>query len=94
MLPSNLNIAVGKKAGYNNKILVSNTGTKIDSKKDINRGHKRFPVVKLDVAQHDPVDRRRPYNLSLRMLTEQHNDEKLAITILIVAVGLIAYNFW
>ena len=43
MLPSNLNVAIGKKAGYNNKILISNTGTKIDSKKDINRGHKRFP---------------------------------------------------
>ena len=28
------------------------------------------------------------------MLTEQHNDEKLAITLLIVCAGLIAYHFW
>ena len=28
------------------------------------------------------------------MLTERHNDEKLAITILIVGFGLIAYHFW
>ena len=39
------------------------------------------------VVQHDP-----PH--SLRMLTEKHNDEKLAITILIVGGGLIAYPFW
>ena len=29
-----------------------------------------------------------------RMLTEKHNDEKLAITLLIVGIGLIAYHFW
>ena len=50
MLPRNLNLAVGKKEGYNNKILVSNTGIKIGSNKDINRDHKKFPVVKPNVA--------------------------------------------
>ena len=30
----------------------------------------------------------------LKMLTEKHNDEKLAITFLIVGAGLIAYHFW
>ena len=29
-----------------------------------------------------------------KMLTEKHNDEKLAITFLIVGTGLIAYHFW
>ena len=66
MLPSNLNLAIGKKEGCN-KILVSNTGTKIGSNKDINRDHKNFPVVKPNVARHDPVGGRRPYNLNLRM---------------------------
>ena len=51
-------------------------------------------MVKLNVAQHDPVGGvRRPYNLNPRMLTEKHNDEKLAITVMIVGVGLIAYRF-
>ena len=94
MLPSNLNLNIGKTKGYNNKILVSNTGMKIGSNKDINRDHKKFPVVKPNVARHDPVGGRRPYNLNLRMLTEKHNDEKLAITVMIVEVGLIAYHFW
>ena len=94
MLPSNLNLNIGKTKGYNNKILVSNTGMKIGSNKDINRDHKKFPVVKPNVARHDPVGGRRPYNLNLRMLTEKHNDEKLAITVMIVGVGLISYQFW
>ena len=94
MLPSNLNIDIGKKEGYKSKILVSNTGMKIGSNKDINRDHKKFPVVKPDVDRHDPVEGRRSYKLSLRMLTENHNDEKLAIAILIVGVGLIAYHFF
>ena len=29
-----------------------------------------------------------------KMLAEKHNDDKLAITILIVGAGLIAYHFW
>ena len=50
MFPSNLNLNIGKTKGYNNKILVSNTGMKIGSNKDINRDHKKFPVVKPNVA--------------------------------------------
>ena len=29
-----------------------------------------------------------------KMLTEKHDDEKLAITLLIVGSGLTAYHFW
>ena len=42
MLPSNLNVNIRKTKGYNNKILVSTTGMKIDSNKDINRDHKKL----------------------------------------------------
>ena len=66
---------------------------KIHSNKDISRDHKKFPVVKPNVAWNDPVGRRRPYNLNLRMLTEKHNDEKLAITVMIVGVGLLFIIF-
>ena len=31
---------------------------------------------------------------NLRMLAKKHNDEKLAITFLIIGTGLIAYHFW
>ena len=95
MLPRNLNLNIGKKEGYNNKNLVSNTDMKIGSNKDINRDLKKFPVAKPNVARHDPVGGlRRSYNLNLNMLTEKHNDEKLPITFLIIGTGLIAYHFW
>ena len=48
MLPSNLNLNIGKTKGYNNKILVSNTGMKIGSNRDINKDRKKQPVVKPD----------------------------------------------
>ena len=42
MLPSDLNLSMGKVKGYNNKILVSNTGMNIGSNKDINKDHKKL----------------------------------------------------
>ena len=93
MLPSNLNLSIGKTKGYNNKILVSNTDMKIGSNRDINRDHKNLTPpnvpkkIVIPTVQHKP-----PHNL--KMLTEKHNDEKLAITLLIVGTGLIAYHFW
>ena len=96
MLPSKSNLSIGKTKGYNNKILVSNTGMKIASNRDINKDRKKMPVVKPDVlpkkivipvVQHDS-----PHNI--KMLTEKHNDEKLAVTILIAGAGLLVYHFW
>ena len=93
MLPINLNLRIGKTKGYNNKVLVSKTDMKIGSNKDINRDHKKLTPsdvpkkIVIPAVQHDP-----PHNL--KMLTEKHNHEKLAITLLIVGTGLIAYHFW
>ena len=93
MLPSDLNLSIGKTKGYNYKILVSNTDIKIGSNKDINKDHKKLfvtppdddiPKIVILVVQHD----------NLKILTKKHNDEKLVITILIVGAELIAYHFW
>ena len=43
-----------------------------------------MPKIVIPVVQHD----------NLKILTEKHNDEKLAITFLIVGTGLTAYHFW
>ena len=42
MPPSNLNLNIGKKKGYNNKILESNTDMNISSNRDINKDRKNF----------------------------------------------------
>ena len=49
MLPSNLNLNIGKTKGYNNKILLSNTDMKISSNRDINKDHKKLPATPSDV---------------------------------------------
>ena len=69
MLPSNLNLNIGKTKGYN-KILVSDTGMKIGSNRVINRDHKKLlvapPFVPKTVAsavRHEPVGVKRSHNL-------------------------------
>ena len=108
MLPSNLNLNIGKTKGYNNKILVSSTDMKIGSNRSINKDHKKLPspvpgkaggvahdVLKIMKSTDKPAkDRLATQHENLKMLTEKHNDDKLAITFLIVGAGLIAYHFW
>ena len=50
------------------------------------------PNTVISAAWHDPVGTTIPHNL--KMLTERNNNEKIAITLLIVGTGLIAYHFW
>ena len=76
---------------------MSNTGIKIGSNRDINRNHKKLtlpdvPNTVISAAWYDPVEITIPRNV--KMLTEKHNDEKLAIILFIVGTGLIACHFW
>ena len=64
---------------------------KIDSNKDINKDHKKLPSPDDDIAKIViPAVR----HSNTKMLIEEHNDEKLVITLLIVGAGLIDYHFW
>ena len=42
MLPSDLNLNIGKRKGYKSKILVSNTDMKIGSNRSINNDHRKL----------------------------------------------------
>ena len=88
MLPSDLNLNIGKTKGYNNKILTCNKDMKIGSNREINKDHKKLPPpepkIVIPAARHD----------NPKMLTEKHKYEKLVIALLIVGAGLIAYHFW
>ena len=96
ILPSNLNLNIGSTKGYNNKILINSAGTKIGPNIEINKDKLPEPVnVKHDASDKQPIEEHgMAQDDNLRMLTEKHNDEKLAITFLIVGTGLIAYHFW
>ena len=45
------------------------------------------------VQQHEHIITLFPID-NPKMLAEKHNDEKLAFTILIIGIGIIAYHFW
>ena len=90
MLPSNLNLNIGKKKGYNNKQRYKQRYEqgpfKIACPPTL---HTPFPTPMNDPKTVIPTSRH-----DLKTLTEKHNDEKLAITFLIVGTGLFAYHFW
>ena len=106
VVPSTLNLNIGKKVGYNNKILVGNADMKTGSNKDINKDHKKLPLTPTEPAKAEgaslKVDKPIKDHLAVqheqidnpKMLAGKHNDENLAITIFIVGAGLIAYHFW
>ena len=104
MLPSNLNLKIGSTKGYNNKILISSVGMKIGPNIEINKDKLPEPVKARDVKQDDasmkntdkqPIkEHPMAQDNNSRMLAKKHGDDKLAITLLIVGTGLIAYHFW
>ena len=95
MLPSNLNLKIGSTKGCNNKILISSTEMKIGPNKKVNKGNLPEPVKAKDDTPMKKKTVKEDHLMDKSiMLTEQHNDEKLAITLLIVGAGLIAYHFW
>ena len=48
MIPSNLNLYIGKTKGYNKKILVTNTDMKIGSNRDMNKDRTKLLVTPPD----------------------------------------------
>ena len=49
------------------------------------------PIKDHQAAQHEQTIL---FTDNQKMLAKMHNDEKLAITLLIMGAGLIAYHFW
>ena len=56
MLPSNLNLNIGKMKGNNNEILVNNTGMKTGSNRDTNKDRKKLSDMLKAVASADRHD--------------------------------------
>ena len=94
MLPSNINLKNGSTKEYSNEILISSTEMKIGPYKEVKALTSPEPIkVEGDAPMKRIVKEDNLMDKS-RILTEQHNDEKLAVTLLTVGAGLIAYHFW
>ena len=78
MLPSNLNLNIGKTKGYNNKVLVGNTDMKIGSNRDRNRDRKNLtppdvPKTAISADRHEPAEITIPHNLKIPKSTMMKN---------------------
>ena len=88
VLPSNLDLNIENTAGYNNKILASNTDMKFDSNKEINKLYKKLPMTTNERNREEDnipkIDDHAVQHNNSKMLAKKHNDEKLVTTLLIV----------
>ena len=90
MLPSNLNLNIGKTVGYNNKILVTKIDMKIGPNKDINKAvvyHKKLPVTTTRSGGAVGAAHAAPKIHLVKSTDKPHNNEKLASTLLILGLG-------
>ena len=94
ILPSNINLKNGSTKEYNNKILISSAEMKIGPYKEVNKLTSPEPVKAEGDAPMKKLVKEDHLMDKSRILTEQHNDEKLAVTLLTVGAGIIAYHFW
>ena len=80
-----------------NKILISNTNTNIGYNNYINKDHKNsVTLTKPGGAEGAALKMNKPKKEidNQKMLTKKHTNEKLAITLLVVRAGQIAYHYW
>ena len=83
MLPSNMNLNINKTRGYNNKILISKSSYKLGVNNRVNAaadGKSRTSSSPL--RQLEPHEKRHAL---------EHNDEKLALSILVTGTALLIY---
>ena len=68
---------------------------KLRSDKDLNKEHEKLPVTLPDDGGSKTANNPIPavQHDSPKMLTKNHNEEKLVITLFIVKNGLISYHF-
>ena len=102
MLPRNLNVNIGKKKGFNNKILISKAGMKIGPNKEVNKLTPPETSKEGNVVHYVPMKRtNKPVKEdhtvtqhdNSRMFSQEYSDEKLAITLLILGADLLFYHF-
>ena len=80
MLPSNMNLNINKTQGFNNKILISESSYKLGLNNKVNAMAKQKTTKKLRLQE--------------KISVQNHNDEKIALSLLMTGTALVIYYFW
>ena len=90
MLPSNMNLNINKTQGFNNKILISESSYKLGLNNRVNAMAKQ----KTAVTPKPKTATLRPHDCEAKISVQNHNDEKIALSLLMTGTALVIYYFW
>ena len=88
MLPSNMNLSINKTQGFNNKILISESLYKLGLNNRVNAMAKQKTAIK---PKQKTSKKLRPHE---KISVQNHNDEKIALSLLMTGTALVIYYFW
>ena len=86
MLPTNMNLNINKTQVFNNKILISESSYKLGFNNKVNAMVKQKTAIK--------TKKLRPHDREAKISVQNHNDEKIALSLLMTGTALVIYYFW
>ena len=90
MLPSNMNLNISKTQGFNNDILIAESSYKLGLNNRVNAMAKQKTVIK-PKEKTVTLKKLQPHQ---KISVQNHNDEKLALLLLMTGTALFIYYFW
>ena len=84
MLPSNMNLNINKTEGFNNEILIAEPSYKLGVNHRVNKI--------LQKKSTEPKPKRLPTHE--KKSAQDHNEEKIVVSILIMSTALLVYFLW
>ena len=101
MLLSNMNLNIIKTQGFNNKILISESSYKLGFNNKVNAIAKQKTAIKpkqktviTPKQKTTTLKKLRPHNREAKISVQNHNDEKIALLLLMTGTTLVIYHFW
>ena len=93
MLPSNMNLNINKTQGFNNKILISEFSYKLGLNNNVNAMAKQKTAI-TPKQKTATIKKLRPHDHGAKFSVQNHNDEKIDLSLLMTGTGLVIYYFW
>ena len=91
MLPSNMNLNINKTQGFNNKILIFESSYKLGLNNKVNAIAKQKTAITPKQKTAIKTKKLRPHE---KISVQNHNDENIALSLLMTGTVLLLYYFW
>ena len=93
MLPSNMNLNINKTQGFNNIILIAESSHKLGVNNRVNAMAKQKTAI-TPKQKTATLKKLRPHDREAKISVQNHNDEKIALSLLMTGTTLAIYYFW